>query len=170
MATASKKFNLPKGGSSKSKSKDAADTRVSTAPPTEKFEYETVNAPPPVPEVVAYSPPRKAMRGNVWVFNKLNESFSVDFNSEPQEFEAHEFREYPEPIARFLAAKSTFMFQSNNKEVRALVNDGKKGFGEAHPDTVTAKGRIEMIDRGENPNPLGRGTDGVPTKPKVIHV
>ena len=194
MASKQKKFDLPVHKKVKSKYPEDAvrqekkvlekvvpvdvTTPVLASPPVEQidgeptdkpFVYEEVNKPPPEPEKLIFPHPGKAMRGNHWLFNRLREPFAADFDGHPEEFEANEFRQYPEAIARFLAYKSTFLFLANGKEVRALVLEHKKEFGVAYAEGVTAQ-LVEMFDRNADPNPSGRGTGGVPTKPKIIYL
>lgn len=142
------------------------DTEEAT--PSAPFKYETVGTPPPPePGKLPLPAPRQ---GRKWVFNRLQEDYSTDFDGHPQMFGPNEFRDYDVEIAYFIAANSIIQFGRGRDTVRALVLENKQTFGVPFPKEVTTKDRVEYIDRVADPNPIGRGTDGVPTKPKIVYV
>lgn len=130
----------------------------------EQAKLEVVNTPEPEEKGVELPPP--APEGWRWVYNRLPEPYEAKFNSQPTLFEAHEFKQVSAKIAPHICSWSIVQLPATGPPVRALVLEGKKGFG------VPLKvGRPqEMIDRSSDPNPTGRGTDGIPTKPKLIYI
>jgi len=127
-------------------------------------QLEVVNAPKRGPEPLPLPPP--ASHGKKWVFNRLPEPYEALFNSQPILFEPHSFREIDAMVAPHIVAWSIIQLPSSGPPVRALALEGKKQFGVP----LGGPRPVEMIDRSENDNPTGRGTGGVPTKAKIIHI
>ena len=145
----------------------AATAVEEDAVPSTPFQYEELNKPEPEP-TGGLTPVGKAPRGWLWVFNRLQEPYGTPFDGHIEEFEANEFRCFPDATATFLAASSIFQIQGTTS-IRALALEHRKHFGKPFPKGVTAH-TAELIDRKSDPNPAGRGTGGVPTTAKLIHV
>jgi len=72
-----------------------------------------------------------------------------------------------EPIADFLYNQAIVSYDMGaNKGARALVVEGKPGFGEP---MATPKGD-ELIDRSSGDNPTGKGTGGIRTHAAKVAV
>jgi len=154
----------------KAAAKATAPTPVESEPTT-PYKYEVVGKPEPAePEKLPL--PGKAAFGMKWVFNRLREEYTAHFDSRPIVFSPLEFQQHSIEIAGFIAANSIISFGRGSDTVRALIVEDKKMFGVPFKEGVTAqRDKVpEMIDRNKDPNPIGRGTGGVPTKPKLIHI
>jgi len=150
--------------------KAAAKAEVPTqvGEPTAPYKYEVVGK-PEAPEPEKLPLPGKAPFGTTWVFNRLREPYTAHWDSKPIPFGPNEFLPVSAEIAPYIAAESVISFGRGSDVVRALVVQDKKKFGVPFKEGITQY-VTELIDRNKDPNPIGRGTDGVPTKPKLIHI
>ncbi len=121
----------------------------------EQAKLEEVGTPDQEPEQVELPPP--APQGWRWVYNRLAESYEARFNSQPTVFEAHEFKQIAADIAPHICSWSIVQLPASGPPVRALVLDGKKGYG----IPLKAKRPQEMVDRK---------TDDPFHKVKLIHI
>ena len=129
---------------------------------------EEVNKPAlPKPVDESLLPKTPAAPGYVWVYNRLPADYTIDFDSKPQMFGPNEFKQIPADFAHHICNWSVIQLPASGPPVRVLVLEGKKGYG------VSFKSKerpVELIDRSQTDNPLGRGTGGVPTKAKLLHI
>ena len=138
--------------------KDDLDVELGTP-----FKYETVGE--KKDEFAAVPEPTNPVpRNHTRIFNRLREQYSTPFDGIPVEFGPNEYQDHPTELANFLAANSVIAF-AGPVAIRALVLQGKKGYSMPFKNP---RPKVEMIDRSVDPNPIGRGTGGLKTTPKVI--
>jgi len=135
-------------------------------------QYETIQKPTSrtTPEVTdkIEAPDGKLPTGYVWVWNRLNRVNERKLDNQSQIWEPYEFKVYPEDIARWLVNHSEI--QGNVEGVAPGVNsltlEGKKDWLKPLGDFKPA----EYINRAADPNPIGKGTGGLKTKPKMMDI
>jgi len=135
---------------------------VEAAPVPTHVEYEEVNKPAPLPEATSV-PSGPIPPGWRMVYNRLPEQYQIDFDSKAQKFGPNEFKLVPADIAPHICNWSIIQLPASGPPVRALVLDGKKGYGVP----FQTKAPVEMIDRAGDPR---THVDGVPVKPRLIHI
>jgi len=122
-----------------------------------------VNKPEPSAAVGLPAPSGPIPPGWRMVFNRLSEQYQIDFDSQPQKFGPNEFKLVSADIAPHICNWSIIQLSTQGPPVRALVLDGKKGYGVP----LKAKAPVELIDRAGDSRTK---TDGVTVTPKLIYV
>jgi len=125
-------------------------------------QYEEVNKPKPAAATELQAPSGPIPPGWRMVFNRLPERYSIDFDSQPQKFEPNEFKLVPADIAPHICNWSVIQLPVSGPPVRALVLNGKKGYGVP----FKTKAPLELIDRAGDSRTK---TDGVTVTPKLIY-
>lgn len=112
-----------------------------------------------------------------WIFNRLNRPFENQFDGMVYAFDAHEYRLVTLEVARFLWSQSIISYNPvTRRGLRALALDPYSpdqlepneaaGFGESLEEPKN----VELIDRSQDPNPMGRSTHGEKTRAAVVSV
>ena len=137
-------------------------------------EYEVIQKPtsrttPEVTDTIE-APPGKLPTGYLWVWNRLNRPYERQLDNKGQCWDAYEFKVYAEDIARWLVAHSEISGGAgvyyNEGAVRVLALENSKDWLKPLGDYKPA----EYINRNLDPNPLGKGTGGLKTKPKMMKI
>jgi len=126
-------------------------------------QYEELNKPEPPKPTEFPIPSGPIPPGWRMVFNRLPERYVIEFDSQPQIFGPHEFKLIPADVAPHICGWSVIQLPAQGPPVRALVMDGKKGYGMP----FKTKAPIELIDRAGDPRTK---VDGVPVKPTLIYI
>jgi hypothetical protein len=105
--------------------------------------------------------------GMQYVYNRLGTVFEKFFDGIPYTFEPHKHQALPDYIAEFMYRTSVIKLEPETGEaVRALVTPEDSTFGVPYDIDPG----LELISREVTDNYVQRGTDGVPTKAKVVSV
>ncbi len=138
-----------------------------------KDEYEVIQKPKSRTKEVTdkiEAPDGKLPKGYCWVWNRLDRKLIRNLDNQEQVWEPYEFKVYPEDIARWLYSHSEITGgtgpEGNYGTVRCLALEGKKEWlkplGKYKP--------AEFINRVADPNPIGKGTGGLKTQPKLMEI
>lgn len=112
-----------------------------------------------------------------WAYNRLDRIYESMFDGIVYAFDPHEYRLLTIEVARFLWAQSVISYDPTKRfGVRALALDPLSpslmeaheadGFGEPMGDPKN----VELLDRSTDPNPIGKSTGGIKTKPAVVSI
>jgi hypothetical protein len=106
-------------------------------------------------------------RGSEYIYNRLDHPFEKLFDGAVYEFDAHEQRLMPYDLAQFMYRTSVISFEPvTGQAVRALVTTEDPEYGVPYDKPLG----LELMDRSVSDNYTQRGTDGVPTKVKILPV
>lgn len=112
-----------------------------------------------------------------WIYNRLPRPYENQFDGMVYAFDANEYRLVTLDVARFLWSQSVISYNPvTGRGTRALALDPfssdklepneDAGFGEPLPEPKN----VELIDRTQDDNPMGRSTGGEKTRSAVVSV
>ena len=108
-----------------------------------------------------------APSGFRWVKNRLGRSYDGLFDGQTFVFAPQEERLMTTEIAEFLHNQSLISINASTYEgTRALALDGSREFEEP----ITMERPLELLDRSDDDNPIGRGTGGLKTHAAQVRV
>lgn|SRR5512146_882085 len=109
----------------------------------------------------------KMPNGMCQVYNRLPKTFEKMFDGRPYKFEANSTMVLPQEIADFLYRTSVVLYEpETGQAVRALVTQEDPDFGVPYVADLGP----ELLSREVTDNYIQRGTNGVPTKARVVVV
>ena len=109
----------------------------------------------------------QAPPGFRWVKNRLSRSYDGLFDGHTFVFQPQESRLLTSDIAEFLHSQSLIRLNVSTYEgTRALALDGSREFEEP----ITTDEPLELLDRSDDDNPIGRGTGGIKTHVARVRV
>ncbi len=139
-----------------------------------KEQYEVIQKPTSrtTPEVTdkIEAPTGKLPAGYVWVWNRLGRVNERKLDNKLQSWEPYEFKVYPEDIAKWLVQHSQIVGgvgpEHNLGGINSLAVETSKDWCKPLGDYKPA----EFINRAADPNPIGRGTGGIKTRPVLMDI
>ena len=102
-----------------------------------------------------------------WVKNRLERPYDGLFDGQTYVFSPQESRLMTTEIAEFLHNQSLISINASTYEgTRALALDGSLEFDVP----ITTDRPLELLDRSDDDNPIGRGTGGLKTHAAQVRV